>query len=610
MKKNLARPPAGSKLQKKVKREISFMEKISRPPYAYLIIAGLILIIYWPVLSFYPGKFDEDLIITGNLNFLTNFVNLKEALLRDAFFSDKGVNFYRPLQNLSFMIDAHLSGPNGWGYYLMNMIIHVITCSLLYHLLRLFTDRPKNALLLTLVFAVNPLFVQAIAWAPSRGDLLIGMFGLMALVSFIRYVRSGDIKFLAVHVISFALAMFSKETAILLPIAFLFFYFFLERDRRIRIPGLIIPVLSYITVILFYFYLRSLVVKIGATHQEFGILPLLHNLRTIFEFPGKFFFPVALAPMPGYTLLNTLAGLILLLILAVLLYRFRAGNTMLFLSGLGWYFMFILPGMLYSHEFGSAAYDYLEHRAYLPLIGIVFVLYILINTFDGNRQFRNLPFFLLALIFIYGIETRIYAKNYENPVTFYELATRANPSSAMAFNNRGLIKYDSKDYQAAISHYEIALQIKPDYAEVYVNRGNCKNDLNDKSGAMADYELAIKYKTTLFQAHFNKANIMNITGQLKESLKEYDIAMKLYPTYLQGYITRGVVKFQLKDYTGALADFNKTIELDKANAEAYLDRGKVYFMQNEHKKACKDWKTAAGFGMPEAETLLQQYCKQ
>jgi protein O-mannosyl-transferase len=610
MKQKVTKTRAGGPQKHRQNQSVSFTDQLVGAPYAYLLISFLILLVYWPVLQFFPGKFDENLIITGNLNLISDFANLKLALMRDAFFSDKGVNFYRPLQNLSFMIDAHLSGPKGWGYYLTNMIIHAVSCSLLYYLLRLFAARPKNALLLTLVFAVNPLFVQAIAWAPSRGDMLIGMFGLLSLVSFIRYVRTGGFWYMAVNILAFALAMFSKETAILFPLAFLFFYFFLEKAPKAGWRGLIIPVLGYIITVLFYFYLRSMVVKIGARPEEFGIRPFLHNLRTIPEFLGKFILPVALAPMPGYTLLNTLAGCFFFLALGALLYRFREGNTLLYLSGLGWYLMFTLPGMMYTHEFGSAAYDYLEHRAYLPLTGIIFVLFILLCTLDDKRLFRNSPYVLMALVVIYGIGSRVYSRNYENPVVFYELAVTANPSSAMALNNRGLIKYDNKDYQGAIADYEKALAIKPDYAEVYVNRGNSRSGMNDKESAMADFELAIKYKTNLFQAHFNKANILNTSGRLAESLKEYDIAMKLFPTYFPGYLTRGAVNFQLKDFPAAKADFSKAIELDKSNGEAYLDRGKVYFMLNDRNKACEDWRSAAGLGMTEARSLLDQYCRQ
>jgi protein O-mannosyl-transferase len=589
--------------------QVSFFEKITAGPYAYLLLAVIILIIYWPALSFIPGKFDENLIINGNLEFLRNFTNLKQALLRDAFFSDKGVDFYRPVQNISFMIDAHLSGGEGWAYYLCNMIIHISTCFVLYYLLRLFHDRPRNAFLLTLVFAVNPLFVQAVAWAPSRGDLLVGLFGLVSLAAFIRYARSGKIKFLAIHLISFALAMFSKETAVLLPVAFLSFYLFVEKEHKTGIRGLIIPVVGYAAVIGSYLLLRGMVVKISATPQEFGIIPLVHNLRTIFEYPGKFFVPVALAPMPGYTLLNTSLGVAFFLLLGFVFYRDRKGNTLLVFAGLGWYFLFLLPGMMYSHEFGSAAYDYLEHRAYMPLAGIIFILFLISYSVGDRWSQDKLSAIILFLALGYAVTTRIYLMNYKNPVTFYNLAVRTNPSSAMAFNNRGILKYENQDYSGAINDYETALKIKPDYAEVYVNRGNCRSAVNDLSGALADFEMGIKYKNSLFQAHLNKANAMSRLGQMNESLKEYDIAINLNPSYSPGYQTRGETKYLLKDFPGALKDFTTAIELDKNNPSAYLDRGKANYMTGHKNEACADWQKAADAGSQEAGTLLQTYCR-
>jgi tetratricopeptide (TPR) repeat protein len=593
----------------KEKPQVSFLESISVTPYAYLVFAALILFLYWPVFSFIPGKLDENNIIFANLEFLKNFANLKQVVLRDAFMSEQGATFYRPLQNISFMIDAHLSGSDGWGYYLMNMFIHFITCSLLYYLLRLFVDHPRNAFLVTLLFAVNPLFVQAIAWAPSRGDLLIGMFGLLAMISLFRYMQSGKISFLAIHLLSFALAMFSKETAVLFPVAFLFFYFFSGKERTTGIRGLIVPVLGYFVVIGFYLYLRGMVVKIGSSPEQFGVIPLLHNLRSGFEYLGKFFLPVSLSPMPGYTTLNTVIGVVVSAGLGFLIYRNRKGNPLLLLAGVGWYLLFLIPGMISSNEYGSAAYDYLEHRAYLPLFGIILVLFLIFSSSQNQRYNKNIPGIILVVVLIFGVYTRVYLRNYKDPVAFYELATKTNPLSAVAFYNRGSLKYTNQDNEGAIADYERALKIKSDYAEAYVNRGICRFAINDTIGAMEDFDLGIKYKNSLFQAHYNKANALTILGLYPESLKEYDIAVKLAPSNAEAYLSRGGTFYMIKNFEGALADFSKTLELDKNNATAYYARGKTYFMTRRNKEACRDWKKAKELGIQEAEAYLQAFCK-
>ena len=158
--------PKPKAAKQSLKPQASFRDAITRFPWLWLIIFGVLFIIYGQILTFILGKFDEDLIISGNMSLLRDFGRIKEAFFRDAFFSDIGSNFYRPLQNLSFMADAHLSGPAGWGYYLMNMLIHGTTCCILFYLLMLFSDNRRNAFLLVLFFAVSPVFVRPLPGFP------------------------------------------------------------------------------------------------------------------------------------------------------------------------------------------------------------------------------------------------------------------------------------------------------------------------------------------------------------------------------------------------------------------------------------------------------------
>jgi len=274
----------------------SLSEKLSSPPYAYLIICLVLIIIYGQVLTFYLGKFDEEGIILSNLDFLKDFHNIGKAFFRDAFFSDTGVEFYRPLQNISFMLDAHLSGSSGWGYYFMNLVYHGITCCLLYQLFNLFDFDKKLAFAVTLVFAANPLFAHLIAWAPSRGDILLGLFGILSFIYFRKYVLNGNLILLLVSVLAFLLAMLSKEPAIFFPFIYILDYFILEKDHKIHLRKLLLSLIPYLSIILLYFVLRHNVVKVPVSGQVFGLAPLIHNLRVIFEYPGKFIFPFFLAP--------------------------------------------------------------------------------------------------------------------------------------------------------------------------------------------------------------------------------------------------------------------------------------------------------------------------
>ncbi|MCX6250447.1 MAG: tetratricopeptide repeat protein [Bacteroidetes bacterium] len=593
-----------------LKKEDSFWLEITRFPWLWLIIFGVLFIVYGQTLAFFLGKFDEEVIITGNMNLLRDFGRMKEVLFRDAFLSNIGSDFYRPLQNLSFMVDAHLSGTEGWGYYLMNILIHGTTCCILFYLLILFSDNRRNALLLVLFFAVAPIFVQAIAWVPSRGDLLIGMFGTFSFLSLIKYLRTNDYRHLAAHILSFLFAMFSKETAILFPVVFCFYYFLMEKTKKVSIMGMIIPVLCYILIILIFLYLRNLVINVPATGKVFGVLPLIGNLRVLPEFIAKFILPVSLAPMPGFTFLNTSMGIFLAGLLVLAVVKNKSTTLLMTFFGVGWFLLFSLPGIMYRHDFGNNAYDYLEHRAYLPLMGILMVCFFQMNRTENTKAGKYyLPIFVL-MIAGYAIYNYNYAKNYQNPLTFYCLAIKANPHSALAYNNLGVIRYNSKDYHNAIHEFSTAISIKPDYAQAYLNRGNCREIINEKKGAMEDFRKAILYKPVLFQPHYNLANILYDMGSKEEALKEYNMTLTLYPTYTYAFIMRARLRYQFKDYPAAFEDLNHILKLNPNDTQAYILRGKTNLMLNNREDAYKDWKSALVNGSREAAHLLQQYSVQ
>jgi len=607
--------------KEKKQKKISFFTQITAYPFSFGLFFIVGFIIYGQVLGFFPGKFDENLIILDNLKFLTDWGNLKEAFFRDAFFSLKGIEFYRPLQNLSFMLDANLSSYHGWAYYLSNLLIHCSTACGLYYLLNLMINDRKLNLSLSLFFLANPLFVHSVAWAPSRGDLLICFYGILSFIFFIKYNQNEKLLNLVLSIFFYLLTVLSKETGVILPVIFPFYFLISGNEIKPQIRKFVIPAIFYLFVAAFYFFLRSIVVHHAPSVKEFGLMSFFSNLRTIPEFITKFIIPVKLAPMAGYSLFNTAAGMILIIAIGFIIIKFTLNkdgelssrqplnNKFTFLLGGLWFLLFIAPGLFYTHELGSKAYDYLEQRAYLPMIGLIILFSGVLTEYKTSKKSFNIYPVLISLFLIYGVYSNIYSRNYENPLTFYELATSANPNSAMAVNNRGLIKHDLKDFQAAITDFQEAIRIYPQYAQAYVNAGISKKSMGDVQGALKDYETAVSIKPDLFQARFNIANIKLDAGMKKEALSDYEAAMKLNPTYYPGFVTLGSLKSQLGDNKGALLNLDEAIRLNPVYTEAFLNRGKVKYFLQDKTGACLDWQNATSLGSPEAENLLKQYCK-
>ncbi|MCK9220373.1 MAG: tetratricopeptide repeat protein [Bacteroidales bacterium] len=589
-------------LEKMGKKEVSKKKKtqskkivgdiLYRFPIAYIVLFILIFIVYGHTLWFQLGKLDETNIILDNLGLLSDFKNLKEVFLTNPFFN-KGGDFYRPLQNISFMIDAHLSGQNGWAYYLSNLLIHFVTCSLIYYLLTLFGKNRKIALLLTVIFALHPLFVQTVAWAPSRGDLLLTMFGIASFIFFIRYIRDKNYYFLLFTILAFAMALISKETAVIIPVICLLYYLFIEKEKNISITGLVIPAVSCIFLFLLFMYLRNGIVGIVVEKGQFGLLPFLVHLRTIPEFISKFFLPLNLGPMPAFSMPLTIFGTLLFALLIGISVRYWSGSGRMFLFGLIWFLLFVIPAIMYINKFGAASYDYMEHRAYLPLVGILIFIYLFLTTTPKIKENKTIPVILLLLVPVFGVYTHIYSRNYRTPMSYYNLAVSNNPASAIAYINRGTTRMNfNKDYRGAIADYNQSINMLPDYAAAYNNRGNCKEQLHDTAGAMADYEKASRVKPDWFAPHVNLASLKRNLGMFKEAILEYDTVLAYSPSFYQAYNERGYLKREIRDYQGALEDLNQAIILHENYPEAFFNRGVLAITLQNHQAAIQDFTKA------------------
>lgn len=160
---------------------------------------------------------------------------------------------YRPLADVSLCLDYLVWKTNAVGYHLTNLLFHSITVLSLYFLsARVFTaveaaklntlrDRAGGALpfstlgaptsnvaafLTALLFCVNPLWTEPVVWIVGRMDVMCGAFTLTALVLYLKAMddfssRSGKLWFTA-SVGVYALALLSKEVAILFPAVLIF----------------------------------------------------------------------------------------------------------------------------------------------------------------------------------------------------------------------------------------------------------------------------------------------------------------------------------------------------------------------------------------------------
>ena len=124
--------------------------------------------------------------------------------------------FFRPVVNLVFLANYLLSGLDPAGYYWVNIALHVINASLVATLAyRLSGHNGIAAGVAGLLFAgAVGNYGEAVIWICGRTELVATAFGLSTLLLYLRFAETGRRRFLACATATYALALLSKESAV------------------------------------------------------------------------------------------------------------------------------------------------------------------------------------------------------------------------------------------------------------------------------------------------------------------------------------------------------------------------------------------------------------
>jgi protein O-mannosyl-transferase len=191
---------------------------------------------------FYLPLLHHDFVYWDDPAFITQNPNIR--FLNPQFFhwmwTTLDTGNWMPLSWLSLALDYHWMGLNPKIYHLTNLLFHGINTTLVFILgLKVLqvTSRQRDgsikdqdnlwvlltALLTAILFGLHPIHVESVAWAAERRDVLYAFFYLLALLFYLDYAQSPQmrIKKLIVCFGFFLLALMSKPMAVTLPLILL-----------------------------------------------------------------------------------------------------------------------------------------------------------------------------------------------------------------------------------------------------------------------------------------------------------------------------------------------------------------------------------------------------
>lgn len=456
------------------------------PPLGWLGAAlALTILVYWPGLTG-PFLFDDPPNIIQPIQaWLDGRANWQEVV-----FGNRSGLLHRPISNLSFLLNAQLSGLAVAPFKLTNLVIHLSCGALIYALLVSLLQRDDNlaankywaALAVTALWLLHPIQVSTILYVVQRMAQLSAFFMLAALLIFVHarlallegQTRRGILLLWLLVPAATGAATLSKENGALVPLlcAIVEIVYFRpssgnRRPRSVQAWFMVFLIIPATLVISWYgWHWQRLADSYVGRSFTLG-QRLLTEPRVIIDYLATLLWPRGpalgvytddfVASTSLFTPPSTLLAMAALLGLSLAAWRLRK-KIPAFTAGMGLY--------LAALSMESTIFPLLlhfEHRNYLPSVGFFLALIGLLDwalprvkalTDNPNRFQRIMIACMFALLAALGAATFARAQIWSSFALIATQGAQQHPQSRRAQLDYAHILEQAGEYERARNVFE------------------------------------------------------------------------------------------------------------------------------------------------------------
>lgn len=416
----------------------------------------LCLLMYLPSLQ-HGFVMDDRWLVTEN-PYIKSWRYFPNMLTQDAWNIWVHHNYWRPIFSLSLALDYSLWSLNPSGFHLTSVLLHAINTLLLYLLGKRLQSRTCGVFA-ALLFALHPIQSHAVNVVAARSELLAALFTLLSLHAFFSH------RLLALAV-ALALALLSKETSMVFPLALFFAGVTLEgRNWDIRFTlalGLLALYLGTRVALGFSFSVPASVFSYDLSWDARLLLAFkalaLYSLAlgNIFEMPH----PSWSVEIPASAAdLYVLGGLFIFgLLLGGISISYKKNPPLAF--GLTWFLIYFLP----ISNLKELNQPMAEHWLYIPMIGLSLAFGVALNAaFVRHLEVRLVRIGITACVAVFlvfgALVVREKTRLYQNDESFLLAAIRANPQVARLYSLLGNVYMEKRNISMAKELYAKALTL-------------------------------------------------------------------------------------------------------------------------------------------------------
>jgi Tfp pilus assembly protein PilF len=557
---------------------------------SYSIISLFVAIVYIPT---FGGEFilDDNPLIKNN-SYIKEAHSFFSYLAQEDGITDatRGAgnyhtNYYRPLINLSYRIDYKIWSMRAPGFRATNLILHLLTSLVLYHLIVLFVNNQKAALLAALLFAVHPVNTESVSWITSRNNILVTLFSLLSFYFYLKARRTIGYLGTLISAVFFMLAVLSKEFALmLLPIMLLYQRLIGETKKSIRKE--IFTYLPFILILLIYFLLRQSATGALLSHKSLDALwpkvyfapyLIVYNLSCVF-FPYRLHSFTVGYPA-SFLDWKALGSIWLLLLFGIMLWRKRYNKWVVF-SVLS----FLVSLFPVLNIISTSASSLIAMRwLYFPMSFLFIAVAWVIQEFLLKRLSLALSCFSVVLVYFGLYSYTLNERLWQNERDFFhrEVLQFNNP---LYYSGLADLYLDEEKYGDAEKYFRESLKYYPNKARSYINYSALLIDTDRPEAALS----LLKKAKLLTMTHDERGEWFNNVGMAQfklknreEALKNFKKAVMYRPEEPMFWGNLGGAYGSMGDYGDSVSSLKKgleiapdSIELSKNLALTYIKMGK------------------------------------
>ncbi len=384
-------------------------------------------------------------------------------------------SLYRPVFLLTLNLSYQLWGDSALGYHILNLTLHGINTILVYFLVLGFLSPAYRMVagMSAAIFAVHPVHVESVSWIAGMSDPLVSFFILSGFLLHRRWYQPAPTHTKWLYAIGaplcFALALLSKETAIFFPLILIIYDALFQRGA-LRSKPVIIRYLTYTTLLLVYFVLRSNALDGGDAQQpgawariNFQNFPVLLTFFThyiqllVFPSPLEYYYS---PPSAGMFVLIT-GGLFFIGALSYLPRALRQRQG-LYVLAVAWTVITLLPAL------PIALFDepvFAQRVLYLPSVGFAMLMAWAIRQAQqrGHTIGAMVKTIAIAFLIFFSVSSMTEIADWENDTVFYTQAMKTSPGSfkPVAGLASAYARDTDQNTEAAIDLYLKAARLAP-----------------------------------------------------------------------------------------------------------------------------------------------------